>query len=219
MHMKKKMVVSMALAAVLGALTTAAYADGEWYGGVSIGSAKAHPGDDALGNFPGSTSDTKTSSTGFKVFGGKALSPRWDFEVSYAYLGNVVERTWSAPASTAARLNLAAWSAALAGKLPLGGSGFSVFGKLGPYLADQSVVETDPAFGDQRSNATQTGWMTGAGAAWRLNSQWSVRAEWERYWTVGKNLTINQGTSPTSGARNGAGFNVDLISIGAAFHF
>src|SRR5258708_5367682 len=171
----KKLLRSAIVLAALAPFASGAHADADTYFGIGAGGVKAKGHTDELfADVAGATSTDKTSSTGVKVYWGYAFRPLLAVEVQYANLGTVARRDWTPAVDANAALKVNAWSASLLGRVPLG-SEFSVFGKLGPYLAEQQQSQNGTGFGgDNKTTSTQTGWASGLGADWRFDKAWSL---------------------------------------------
>ncbi len=141
-----------------------------WYVGGAIGNAD----DDELDD----------DDSGTKLLGGYQFNEYFGVEGAFVDLGD-----FDIPLSTDT-LSQEGVTIQAVGRYPLG-DGFSVFGKAGFFRWD---VETSTADDDGTDNTF------GFGGEYRLNDNWALRAEWERFSDV-------------------SGGDVDMISFGATYSF
>ena len=137
-------------------LAAGAHAEGLYIGGNVGGS---HYKSDAL---PGLTSDR--SDTGYKLFGGYALSPNLAVEGGWASLGKF----------SGANGNLKADGLFLdgVGTLPLGNN-FSALGRIGIF---NGKLDSNTSGSDRGTSL-----KLGAGLEYAIDRNLAVRGEWERY--------------------------------------
>src|SRR5438309_3199391 len=167
------------LAAMLGAALMAAppvsmaQARGEtgWYLGASVGQSKAKVADCA--GF--SSCDAKAAA--FGILGGYQINRNFAAELGYHDFGRV---TLSGPGSA----NIKANAAELVGlgAYPFANR-FSVYGKLGAYRAESKLSAA--ASGSVSLKDRNTDLTFGFGAQYDVAREAGVRAEWQRYKSVG----------------------------------
>jgi OOP family OmpA-OmpF porin len=174
----RKPLALCALGVLLGAVSLPAAAQGSgWYAGISAGPTSADVCDDLSGLGLASCDD---SDTGFKVFGGKALSPNFALELGFVDLGKV---TATGPLGSAkVTVDGLQFAGLVVG--PINPS-FSVFGKIGLFLWDVSATGPGGSLSDDGSD-----FMFGVGAAWNLTPQFALRAEWEQFDIDGDDVTM-----------------------------
>ncbi|WP_066967528.1 outer membrane protein [Microbulbifer sp. Q7] len=117
-------------------------------------------------------------------------------------------------------------NAFVVGHLPIGRSGFTVFGKLGGgfwlsqlrarqrgdaiavfELGDGSLQPVSfPVDGAYSENSSGFHWGYGAGVSYRLEDRWTLRAEWELFPEIGSRELLSQ-------------YDVESASLGWSFHF
>jgi len=188
------------MAAMLGAAVMAAPAvsmaqprgDTGWYAGASVGQSKAKVADCA--GF--SSCDTKAAA--FGILGGYQINRNFAAELGYHDFGRV---TLSGPGSA----NIKANAADLVGlaAYPFANR-FSVYAKLGAYRAESKL--SAPGSGSASLKDRNTDLTFGLGAQYEVTREAGVRAEWQRYKSVG-------------GDDTGGKSDIDVISIGLIWRF
>jgi hypothetical protein len=134
----------------------------------------------------------------WRLVAGYQFSRHWSAELAYADLGEVT----GAGAAGSFRLETTGWDLSALGSIPLTG-GLSAFGRLGVYRLRTSLDQAGPAFGVTHAGITDSGFTYGAGLSYTL---WRIglRAEWQRYQSVGTGLNQE---------------DIDFFSVGALFRF
>jgi OOP family OmpA-OmpF porin len=189
----------LVMAAASCASATALAQDGRAYLGVALGQSQADV--DCSG-----TTACDDSDTAWKVFGGYAFNRHFALEVGYADLGEVtasVPAFGGLPAADVA-IEATAFELVGVGLLPLA-ERFSVYGKLGLYMADTDVRVSFAGLGSVSRSDDNTDLTFGAGLRYDVTANLAVRAEWQRYSDVSADAF---GES-----------DLDLISIGLLWRF
>jgi OmpA-OmpF porin, OOP family len=188
---------SVALAAVVGIsliMPGIAAAQSQPGSGVYIGGSIGQM--DAGGDCdPGFSCDFKD--TAWKIFGGYKFSPYLAVEGTYGDWGEI--SISGSAAGVPIRVTGDIWSLGVAavGMLPLGGGGFSLFGKLGLLYTESKASTTAPGFAFADQSRDETELHFGFGALFNITPNLGLRGEWER-------LEDSE---------------VDIISIGLQFRF
>lgn len=147
------------------------------------------------------------SDTAFRLAFGYELVPHVAIEAGYAVLG-------TAHASSGETADLSALDLSVIGSWPLGNR-FAMHGRFGVYHGETELTSMPPAVPatfPPPPQPPQVGWQTGGnndltfglGASYRFASTAAFRLEWQRYNKLGG---------------GGPSISVDLISLGALFHF
>ena len=188
------------IAVILGAAVMAAPAvsmaqargDTGWYVGASVGQSKAKVADCA--GF--SSCDTKAAA--FGILGGYQINRNFAAELGYHDFGRV---TLSGPGSA----NIKASAAELVGlgAYPFA-NWFSVYAKLGAYRAESKLSASGSGSASLKDRNTDL--TFGFGAQCDVTREALVRAEWQRYKSVG-------------GDDTGGKSDIDVISIGLIWRF
>lgn len=144
------------------AVSTAAQAQQNFYGGVSIGS------------FDGEV--VNGSDTGWKIFGGYQLNQNLALEVSYVDLGTVKE-TFLGSTFRAEQSGIAG---VIVGSAPINKQ-FSFFGKIGLFLWDADIKFTNVLLFSGSESDSGTDITYGVGLKYDFNKRVGVRAEWDHY--------------------------------------
>ena len=211
-----KMSLVRMFAAIALAFSTAGTAAAQWIkdsggsgvyvgGGVGATQLKIDTG--------GLIGSTDESDTGWKVFVGYQINPYVGVEAGYYDLGKASFSGTLAvpippfPAGTAASVNLKskAYAIAAVGSLPLGGSGFSLIGRLG---ISRSETDAGVRLGVAATNTLSdkaTELTYGAGLRYDVTRALALRAEWERFRVGGSNT--------------GDKSDVDLFTLNAFYRF
>lgn len=190
-----------------------------FYMGASLGQAKVDLDVNSLVSDLRALGVTNISSrkdekdTAWKVFGGYQFSPYLALEGGYADFGKYTARlkgTYLGNGVTAiGEAQAYAFFADVVGHFPLRDNTLSIFGKAGVAYAHTKLNATARAGANSASDATSdndTVAKLGAGLRYSFTKQFAVRAEYERYFNVGKSSTTGES-------------DVDIWSIGATFHF
>lgn len=190
------------LAAAAGAMALSATAlaqDGRPYLGLALGQSQADI--DCTG-----TTSCDDSDTAWKVFGGFQFNRHFALEAGYANLGEVTAAVPAGGGIPAADVAIEATAFELVGVgvLPLA-ERFSVYGKLGVYMADTEVRVSFAGLGSVTRSDDNTGLTFGLGLRYDVTPSLGVRAEWQRYSDVSADAF---GES-----------DLDLISLGVLWRF
>lgn len=190
-----------------------------FYMGASLGQAKVDLDVNslvsdlkALGITNISSSKNETD-TAWKIYGGYQFNPYLGVEGGYADFGKYTARfrgTYFGNGITASGdVKAYALFADVVGHLPLIDNTLSIFGKAGLAYAhtklDASARMGANSASDHTSNNDYVAKL-GAGLRYSFTKQFAVRAEYERYFNVGKSSTTGES-------------DVDVWSIGATLHF
>jgi OOP family OmpA-OmpF porin len=158
----------------------------------------------------GGTTSCDDSDTSWKVFGGYQVNRNFALEVGYGALGEV---TASTPAffvgptlipAADVKIKTTAWEVVGIGSLPLG-ERFSLFGKVGLYVADTDIEVVFAGLGTATDADDNVDLTFGFGARYDFTRNFGVRAEWQRYGDVK--------------AGDFDKFDVDVMSVGIVFRF
>src|SRR5712671_900867 len=164
------------------------------YAGLSIGQAK---GKDSCSAFAGSGISCDDKDTAWKIFGGYQFMRYLGAEVAYTDLGKM---KGSAPGlSFETKAN--AWELVAVGSYPIGTSGFAPYVKAGFYRGEAKLSSNVGVSAKETNND----WTAGLGVRYDIVRNFAVRAEWQRYNSVGGG---DAGKS-----------DVDVLSIGALYKF
>jgi OOP family OmpA-OmpF porin len=180
-------------------------ARGNLYLGGGIGQANIK---DACVQTPGITFTSCDDTQGaWKAFVGYPFHPNLAAELTYTSFGTTTAGFTGAGFTGDAKVDIDTWDLSAVGSWPLA-ERFSIFGRLGAYYSSvrnkqrfiSGGTSTSPTVAESNSNLT-----FGAGAGLRLNRNWGLRAEWQRFIAVG-----GDDTGQT---------DIDLLSISALYHF
>ena len=188
--------------AVAAAMTVGAPAlaqDGRFYLGLALGQSQADI--DCAG-----TTACEDSDTAWKVLGGYQFSRHFALEGGYADLGEVTASVGAFGGIPAADVSIEATVLELVGVglLPVA-ERFSVYGKLGLYMAETDVTVTFAGLGPVRRSDDNTDLTFGFGLRYDFTPNLGVRGEWQRYSDVSADAF---GES-----------DLDVISIGLVWRF
>jgi OmpA-OmpF porin, OOP family len=212
--MNRKAITAVAIG--LGAAcASAAHAAGGpgWYGGVSLGRSVEQLGggaiDGALANQGlASSSSLDHHGTSYNLFAGYEINPNFAVEGGYVNLGRFdFSSAVAAPAAdtVSGRYEAKGVDAAAVGILPFADK-WSAFGKAGLLYAKTSLdAESTGAVAVSGANHWGTSPLLGAGIGYDLTRNVSLRAEWDRYFSVGDSST-------------GKG-DIDQYTVGVAYRF
>ncbi|MDP2822273.1 MAG: outer membrane beta-barrel protein [Sulfuritalea sp.] len=194
-----------------------ACAQGNWYGGVSLGAATTSIKTENVVTGATAYSFTKDErDTGYKLQAGYQFNKNFALEGGYVNLGKFsATENVTAPVVGSVKGDWKAdgWNLFAVGIMPLG-QDFSVYGKLGTIY---STLKTDittsgavflAAGTPANRKRTEFDWAYGLGVQYDINKALSVRAEWERFDRLG-----NEGTNATGQ------YNFNLYSVGLNFKF
>jgi OOP family OmpA-OmpF porin len=184
-------------------ISSAASASGTGYLGIGWGQSSI---DIAAENFgPGFATSLSDSDTSFKFFGAYMLSGNFAVEAGYTDFGNFGANYTDRTHAVSEKTDGGALHFALVGSVPLGQT--SLFAKLGLALwhMDYSIVSNNAIYiGSASASAIDP--MYGLGVQYELEDALMLRAEFERFRSVGRSYMTGK-------------TEVDLISISAALMF
>lgn len=170
-------------------------ATGDWYAGASAGPTKALDLSSGAINqalagqgLSVATTTVDSTSTGWKLYGGRRLGGNFAVEAGYADLGryDFSGQVVTDPGTVDARLRANEWFLAGVASWPLAPLELHARFGMGYWHAK---LNASGAFGGAGvANTSASGWGTifGVGVQYALSPQWSARLEWERYMKVGK---------------------------------
>ena len=148
--------------------------------------------------------------------GGYEFNPNWSVEGTYTDLGQTFSGTAAtlpAPpaAITSGSQSTKAWSLAAVGKAPITQNRrLKAYGKLGVARWDSKINRTIANVAQPQLKEKGTDPVVGLGLEYDVSNQWTVRGGYERYFNVGKNNNMLNGTVEK---------DVDALTIGASFNF
>jgi OmpA-OmpF porin, OOP family len=197
---------SKAVLATLGFATATAFAGSAlaqtqetgFYAGLAIGQS-------GVEDFCGGTSSCEDTDTAFKIFGGYQFNRYLAAEIAYTDLGKVSSSGTVFGIGFSDEFKTTAFEAVAVGSYPIGTSGFAPYGKIGIYYGETKFNLNISGFGSSSVKETTTDLTYGLGVRYDFHRNFAVRAEWQRYSSVG-------------GGDIGES-DVDMISIGAAYKF
>jgi OmpA-OmpF porin, OOP family len=202
MNKSKTVLTTLSLAAATAfagsALAQSATQETGAYAGLSIGQSKSK---DACsgGTLPGVSTSCDDTDTAWKIFGGYQFMRYLAAEVAYTDFGKVKASASASGVSASAEVKSNAWELVAVGSYPIGTSGFAPYVKAGFYRGESK------ASGDVTGKDTNNDWTAGIGVRYDIMRNFAVRAEWQRYNSVGGD---NAGKS-----------DIDVLSIGALYKF
>jgi OOP family OmpA-OmpF porin len=170
--------------------------DAHWYVGGTIGQSKVKDN-----SFCAGATSCDTKDTAWRVLGGYQINRNFSAEVGYHNLGE--SKASNATASVNFKANV--WELVGIGAWPLGNQ-FSIYGKAGAYRGEVKASASLTGVGSGSLKETNTDLTYGVGAQYDINRQLGIRAEWQRYTSMGNNATIGKS-------------DVDVMSIGALWRF
>jgi OOP family OmpA-OmpF porin len=138
--------------------------------------------------------------TSWKVFGGYQINRNFAVELGYANLGELTISGGGARVTAEST----AWDLVGVGIFPINNQ-FSVYGKLGLYMATVDVSSNVGGSGDDTTN----GVTFGAGVRYNFTRNLGVQAEWQRYGKV---------EAPSDSALTGDS-DLDVMSVGLIYRF
>jgi uncharacterized repeat protein (TIGR01451 family) len=175
-------------------------AQSDWYIGASVGQAgldySAGDLQQDLANLGWSINNPSVndSGTAWKAYVGFTLNEYFALEAGYADLGKVVTRFGATIPPTQVDAILSdtfrihpyqgdGWFGAAVVNWPVSPDRFNVFARLGffGWESDLDVRVISGGTGSITDRESGTDTMYGVGVEWRINEQWSVTGEWERY--------------------------------------
>ena len=168
--------------------------DSAWFVGGSYGQSKLECDTSGIAGVSCDDSDTA-----WRIFGGYQFNKNLAVELGYSALGEASISGGGITATVEAK----AWDLVAVGILPITAQ-FSVFGKLGMYMADSELSSNTPLIpGASDSNTDIT---YGIGLQYDFNKSLGVRAEYQQYKKVGSDDVGGDG-------------DVDVMSVGVVFRF
>jgi OmpA-OmpF porin, OOP family len=218
---------------LVAAMSAPAWGQAHWYAGIAGGESKTDR--QLVVNRETTITDASDLSTAFdakdtawKGFFGLRLNRVIALELNYADLGRhrmvttMLGGQPPLPAAIAIERRISGYGLDLVATAPMGGSRFSVFGRLGAFrsrLEARAALDGNIVFtsgGEEERTRTTTRQETvlkaGIGGEWWFARNAAVRADWERYHAVGKAFAI--GGSGTTGEAN-----TDVLSLGVLMRF
>jgi len=213
-----KLLAPIALVALAGYATGVCAQDQGWYVGGSIGQSKADNAgscSDLSGIFnPGFACSSNDTSTGWKLFGGYQVNKYFAVEGAYVDLGEFkisASGTVAAiPATASGSDKATGFSLDAVGTLPISEQ-FGLLARIGIFAWTLDASATASGGGIPGGSAstqdkpTGTGLDFGVGAKYDFARNFGVRAEYQRFQSIGND---NTGKS-----------DVDLISASAVYRF
>ena len=170
------------------AVSSPAYADGNWYGGISVGRAEANEiGFEDIDDGSALSGTVSNNDTGWKIFGGYSYNDFVSLEFSYVDLGAVSIDAVSdgngvayAPGPVTAAIETTGFAMSVVASMPVSEQ-FRLHAKVGYYLweADQSL--SNSAFEPVSVKLDGTDPTVGVGASYRFAERFSVRGEYEKF--------------------------------------
>jgi OOP family OmpA-OmpF porin len=141
--------------------------------------------------------------TSWKVFGGYQINRNFAVELGYANLGEIS----ISGGGVRATAESTAWDLVGLGIWPVNNQ-FSIYGKLGVYMATVDVSVSPSAAGESGDDST-TGLTFGAGVRYNFTRNLGLQAEWQRYGKV---------EAPSDTAITGDS-DLDVLSVGIVYRF
>ena len=159
----------------------------------------------------GFTSHTSDNDTGYRFTGGYQFNQYWGAEASYVDFGQgEIDLTQNSPGNDTLNGKVKAHGFVFAGTgtYPFNDawSGFLRFGAIVGHVEDE--VSGTGSLAVLNGTTSSTDWKVtwGLGVNWKFDPNWSVRAGWDQYSSLGN--------------QNKTGENdVNLLSIGVVYHF
>jgi opacity protein-like surface antigen len=173
------------------------------YAGVLVGSSEAKPG--CNGVLAGGGRDCDATDLAFGAFAGAQFHRFFGAEVGYIHFGEVKANSTGAGSTASQSVKAEAFDVALLAILPLdallssGQSRFSFFLRGGGYRAKLSTTAGGVP------DSTNNGYTYGGGLQYDVTQRIGVRALFQRYKRVGRDLYENN--------------NYDVLGISALFRF
>lgn len=194
--MKATRLVVAALLVLSGMLAGHQAAAQGFYIGGSVGQSDFDDGNAIPDLITSGTVDG--TDTGFKLFGGYQFNQNFGLELAWVDLGKAsYSGTFQGIPVTGGTIETYGLNISAVGTLPLGSSGFSLFGKAGFYSWEAKANDTTgglPFSGKQDGSDLSYG----IGASYDFTKNLGIRAEWERFKAVD---------------------NIDLLSVGVVYKF
>lgn len=213
---KERATFALALAGTLAAGPVVA-ADPASYIGVAFGVSQAADLDAASINASlasiglGAATSVDDKGTPFKIYGGHRASENFAFEAGYTSFGEFTSNSTiisGGSGSVSGKWSGYSLDLNVLGLIPVGES-ISLFGKagIGIWNLDFDISASGPG-GSLAASESESGVspILGFGAMFRLSPVFSVRADWERHFSIGDSSTTGDS-------------DVDLITVGVQYHF
>jgi len=186
--------ISIPLLVTTMALTSNVIAETNPYAGLSFGQSKVN---DFCDGFSGVSCDD--SDTSLKIFGGAKFNKNFAFEAAYIDLGEaIVTDNIDTFTAEATGFNFSA-----VGIIPVSES-VDIFGKVGMLFWDLKLALSGTFTDSLSEDGNDISF--GFGADFDVNESFSIRAEFEKFNSIGKESTTGESS-------------VTLISLGAVFSF
>ena len=152
------------------------------------------------------TTSCDDKDTSWKIFAGYQVNRNFAVEIGYSNFGAATASTPPIGFIPAANVKIesTAWELLAIGLLPVADR-FSVYGKLGLYLADTDVRVDFPPLGSATDSDDNTDLTFGIGVRYDFTRNFGVRAEWQRYSDV---KAADFGES-----------DIDVMSVGLVWKF
>jgi len=156
------------------------------YGGVLLGRSEAKKG--CLGPISGGGRNCEETALALGILGGYKFTRHWGAEIAYTDLGELEAVNQGPATGSTQHVSTSMLDLMGVGFLPITGSGahgLSALARAGLYRAS---METSVRGIDEGSN---WGITYGGGLQWDSDRKWSVRASWQRYKRVGRDIYGN----------------------------
>jgi hypothetical protein len=154
---------------------------------------------------------------------GYNITPNFAVELSYADLGETAALNLSNSATQSlavVRQDTTALSLSAIGKKQLGQSKFTAFGKVGLSYWDSEInFDRTPilaAFPNQTQSETGIDPIIGLGLEYKANSTLTLKAGWDRYYSVGER---GQAIDMTNNNLKTVDTDIDMLYVGASVSF
>src|SRR6266850_6606156 len=188
MRRDKVLIAALLSAAVMAAPAVSmaqARGDTGWYVGGSVGQSKTRHVDCA--GF--SSCDTKAAA--FRILGGYQINRNFAAELGYHDFGRATGSVPSASGNINGNIKANAAELVGLGAYPFANR-FSVYGKLGAYRAEAKLSTSQAGSGSASLKDRNTDLTFGFGAQYDVTREAGVRAEWQRYKSVGGDDTLGK---------------------------
>jgi OOP family OmpA-OmpF porin len=173
----------------LGVTCNAFAWDSYFYAGAGIGQSRSK---DACTNLGGSDFDgsCKDKVVGYRLVGGYKFAEFLGVELSYVDLGEFKISGTAAGAAVDAKTKAKGWQLLAVGTLAIDEE-FDLFGKIGVFRWNEDASGTidSTAFSKSESGNSLT---FGLGMKWDITQHFSLRGEWERFQSIGKDNTTGK---------------------------
>jgi len=165
-----------------------AQAQGNWYGGVSLGSAEANQiGFEQIDDGSALTGSIDENDFGWKLFAGYSYNRHVAIEFAYADLGQIQLSATSDgngslydPGDVIARIDAQGFSLAVVGSMPAG-ERFDITAKVGYFVWKSKTSLFNPAVGTLSQDDDGSDPMIGIGARFKFSDRISLRGEYEHF--------------------------------------